>query len=149
MTDIAELAAKTAAEIRRRGWCQGDLTNLRTLPTYLVYPTAKEEGFSESGYKTVPAFDDFDGEEYAETLYAEDELPPAPEFVATCKVCAIGAIRAAATGSPLGYAPAVQELELVAKLRVGAWLGTWNDDPDRTEVEVLALFDDIAKEYAA
>jgi hypothetical protein len=51
--------------------------------------------------------------------------------------CALGALRAVAG---LGSALPLEAGELM-RARVGPYVSRWNDDPVRTQAEVLALFD--------
>jgi len=55
-----------------------------------------------------------------------------------CCWCAIGAVYAAA---PLEPDSGDAAFEYLARVTPGHLIGTWNDDPSRTQAEVLALFD--------
>lgn len=75
--------------------------------------------------------------------------PYAPE---TCRVCLYGALNAARTGDPFADdTTAVPESALfeVLGLNTTADLVDWNDDPDRTADEVVAVLREAAKLVAA
>lgn len=62
----------------------------------------------------------------------------------TCRVCAIGALRAAVTGDPFDPPtgdPLFREARQFLIQAVGEpSVVNWNDDPGRTEADVLGLF---------
>lgn len=66
------------------------------------------------------------------------------------RMCAVGAIRAASEGQEQGYFAsrvAVKAQQAVEKAIGGDFISRWNDRPERTKDEVIALFRTVASEY--
>lgn len=74
------------------------------------------------------------------------ELPPA-----SCRVCSLGAVQIVLFGTPgwpAGGCSAAQGLayetaeDLLARASHSDWIARWQDGPERTEAQVLAVFDE-------
>lgn len=133
--EVRELAAKTAAEIRRRGWGQGTMAD------------------DDAWYEAL-------GDDIYEDEDNEIFRRPPEEWFNDCKVCLIGGVAAAAVGDPrkgwelvdrFGPAPIPPAADALINLlarRTGTHSAPgvyhWNDADDRTEDEVLHLLDSIA-----
>lgn len=67
------------------------------------------------------------------------------------RMCAVGAIRQASEGQEQGYfasRAAVKAQQAVEKAIGGEFISRWNDRPERTKEEVVAIFRAVAAEYA-
>lgn len=140
---IAELAAKAAAEIERRGWVRGDLTYYGDLPPEIRYDDYKPDDWElDPEHGVLVGKPGTDWEDWELT-----DLSTSPAALDQCKVCALGGMRAAFDGSPdLGMARDGNGYDMFVRAVADAIEPGWETRP--ATVFVGTAYERMTKKYA-